>query len=104
MVDNANETLSLKKLENIMGSDQATATLKNALKACSENGASSWVTCYPNFDHGTVLHKGEFTDAICIRYGWPLPRLPMNCKCGKPFSLQHALDCAFGGYRIEQES
>ena len=28
----------------------------------------------------------------------------MNCKCGKPFSLQHALDCAFGGYRIVQHN
>ena len=83
---------------------QAQIKLKTALKACSEKGASSQVTAYPNYDHATVLHKGDFTDAICIRYGWPLARLPSTCSCGSPFNVQHALDCMLGGYRIIQHN
>ena len=104
VVDKANEDGNLRKLDMILGSELATPALKIALKACSEKGASSWITCYPNYDHGTVLHKGEFTDALCIRYGWPLPRLPTNCKCGAAFDVQHALDCMLGGFRIIQHN
>ena len=50
----------------------ASIELKQAVKAASEKGASSWVTACPSFDHGTVLHKGEFVDAWHIRYGWAL--------------------------------
>ena len=49
--------------------DAAPDEMKLALKACSEKGASSWVTAVPTYDHGTVLHNGEFVDAVCIRYG-----------------------------------
>ena len=38
----------------------ASIELKQAVKAASEKGA---VTACPSFDHGTVLHKGEFVDA-----------------------------------------
>ena len=89
VVDKTIEDGNLRKLDLLLGSDLATPAIKTALKACSEKGASSWITCYPNYDHGTVLHKGEFTDALCIRYGWPLPRLPIECKCGA-FDVQHA--------------
>ena len=87
-----------------MDSDFATTAIKTALKASTEKGGSSWVTAYPNYDHATVLHKGEFVDAICIRYGWLLPGLPTECKCGKPFDVQHALDCMLGGFRIIQHN
>ena len=103
-VDKGSEERHLRKLGYIMDSDFATTAIKTALKASTEKGASSWVTAYPNYDHATVLHKGEFVDAICIRYGWPLPRLPTECKCGKPFDVQHALDCMLGGFRIIQHN
>jgi hypothetical protein len=77
---------------------------KRALKLGREKGASSWVTTAPSFDHGTVLNKGEFVDAVYMRYGWELPNLPLNCVCGAAFSLQHALDCMIGGYRVIQHN
>ena len=70
--------------------------LKHAVGAASEKGASSWVTASPSYDHGTVLHKREFTDACYIRYGWTLLDLPVTCACGTAFSIQHALDCKLG--------
>ena len=58
----------------------APSELKIAVSAASEKGASSWVTASPSYDHGTVLHKGEFVDACYIRYGWALLNLP-TCVC-----------------------
>ena len=104
VVDRENDKRNLSKLDTILESKLATPELKLALKACREKGASSWVTAYPTYDHATALHKGEFTDSICIRYGWPLPKLPSVCKCGKPFSVQHALDCMLGGFRTLQHN
>ena len=89
-VDKENETRNKAKLDLII--ENAPAELKLALKAASEKGASSWVTAVPSFDHGTVLHKGEFTDAVYIRYGWTLLNLPLKCACGMSFDVQHALD------------
>ena len=74
------------------------------LKVAREKGASSWVTALPLFDHETVLNKGEFIDAVYIRYGWTLPDLPLTCVCGAPFDVQHALDCMIGGYRTIQHN
>ena len=82
----------------------APSELKIAVSAASEKGASSWVTASPSYDHGTVLHKGEFVDACYIRYGWTLLNLPLTCACGVAFSLQHALDCRLGGLRIIQHN
>jgi hypothetical protein len=62
------------------------------------------VTATPSFDHDTVLNKGEFVDAIYIRYGWTLPGLPTTCACGASFDVQHALDCMIGGYRTIQHN
>ena len=101
-IDKANEARNQSKLNNIL--DLAPAELKLDLKACSEKGASSWVTAVPSYDHGTVLHKGEFTDAVCIRYGWTLQNLPTTCACGASFSVQHALDCKLGGLRVVQHN
>jgi len=85
--------------------ERADDGMKFALKVSAEKGASSWVTATPLFDHGTVLHKGDFVDAIYMRYGWTLPDLPVRCGCQQAaFSLQHALDCKTGGYRTIQHN
>ena len=79
--------------------------MKSAVQAASEKGASCWVTALPSYENNCVLHKSDFVDAMCIRYGWTLPGLPTKCKCDKAdFSLQHALDCPLGGYRTIQHN
>ena len=102
MVDGENESREKAKLDDIL--ENAPAELKLALRAATEKGASSWVTATPSFDHGTVLHKGEFTDAVYIRYGWPMLNLPATCACGATFDIQHALDCKLGGLRTIQHN
>jgi len=101
-VDVESETRYKAKLELIQ--QAAPPELKPSLKAALEKGASSWVTAIPSYDHGTVLHKGEFTDACYIRYGWTLLNLPTKCACGKSFDTQHALDCGLGGLRTIQHN
>jgi len=31
---------------------------------------SSWISALPLEQYGFALHKGEFIDAICLRYGY----------------------------------
>ena len=61
-------------------------------------GASSWLTVLPLDDHAFSLHKGDFRDAVCLRYGWSLPHLPTECTCGASFTVDHAFTCPHGGY------
>ena len=77
---------------------------QKAIQQAKQKGASSWVTARPLHAHHTVLHKGDFRDALYIRYGWPAPFLPAHCACGAKFSLQHSLDCLRGGYRNLQHN
>ena len=82
----------------------ASPTMQVCLKVARQKGSSSWVTACPLYDHDTVLNKGDFVDALYIRYGWMLPNLPTSCVCGASFDVQHALDCMRGGYRSIQHN
>lgn len=62
-------------LQNISGRslkypDLATPLLPNNLRhvvqLSSEKGASSWLFVLPIEEHGFVLHKGAFWDALCL--------------------------------------
>ena len=101
-VDKESDLRATKKMETVI--ENASPELTKAVSAASVKGASSWVTAAPSFDHGTVLHKGEFVDACYIRYGWTLLNLPLTCGCGATFSVQHALDCQLGGLRTIQHN
>ena len=85
-------------LENIK--EQAPLALKTAIEQACEKGASSWVTARPlRIYPWTVLNKGQFRDAIYLRYGWEPRLLPEKCGCGATFNVAHALTCMTGGYR-----
>ena len=73
-------------------------SLQRCLDVASEKGASTWLTALPLEEHGFVLHKGSFRDALCLRYGWRPPHLPSHCVCGREFSVDHSLNCKCGGY------
>ena len=82
-----------------------TCNLKSrALEASIENGASNWLTVLPLKKQGFVLDKQAFWDGLYIRYGIPLPRLPINCVCGAAFNVQHALSCPRGGFIIARHN
>ena len=68
------------------------------LEATTEKGASSWLTTMPLRNHDLYLNKQEFWDAVYMRYGIPLPRLPSTCVCKKSFTVEHAMSCQRGGF------
>ena len=57
----------LEKIER-----NASENLKLAIKIACEKGASCWLTARPLEAHSTILHKGDFRDAIRLRYKWQL--------------------------------
>ena len=71
-----------------------------ALEASQEKGASSWLNALPLKKQGFALDKQSFHDAIYIRYGIPLPKLPSHCVCGNSYTVEHAFNCKKRGIHI----
>ena len=49
-------------------------------------------------EYGFELSKQQFWDAIRLRYGWNISRLPTICPCGSKFNIQHCMSCKKGGF------
>ena len=97
--------LRKQKIEEIENSatqirENLSQTKQRMMDLACEKGASSWLSALPLQDQGFDLNKGEFRDAISIRYGWQLKNVPMHCKCGGSFSVDHAMICPVGGLPI----
>lgn len=45
---------------------------------------------------GFDLSKLEFRNAVRLRYGLPLTKLPINSGCLKPYNVQHAISSKKG--------
>ena len=73
-------------------------TQQKCARAAQEKGSSAWLAAIPITRMGFSLHKGEFWDALCLRYGWELRFTPQNCRCGAPFETNHVLTCMQGGF------
>ena len=78
--------------------NQQPVELQRKLKQISEPVASSWIGALPLSQYGFNLNRGEFQDALAMRYNKPLKNIPANCPCGKKFSTTHALSCTNGGF------
>ena len=73
---------------------------KKAVEDTRLPGASSWMSVLPLSLYGFSLNKGEFRDAIRLRYGKELHGLPYQCPCGQKFDVNHPLNCKKGGFVI----
>ena len=78
--------------------NQLTPELKRCVDLSKEKGSSSWLSVLPLEEHGFYLHKGEFKDALCLRYGWNLVNTPQRCNCSTQFTVDHAMTCHMGGF------
>eukprot|EP00116_Pleurobrachia_bachei_P015368 sb/3475630/ len=48
-----------------------------------QRGASTWVTTLPLAEHGFLLNRGEFHDAMALRYDFPIEGIsPTTTKYG----------------------
>ena len=75
---------SLKLLRSKM---TPTKLKSNDIAQCE--GASTWLTTLPLKEEDFDLNKREFIDALYIRYGWDVPRLPSICAYSKNNSVEH---------------
>ena len=77
---------------------------RRLLECITEKGASNWLTAMPLKKYDFYLDKQSFRDAIYLRYGFRLSRLPPSCVCGSNFSIEHALTCSRGGFIISRHN
>ena len=68
------------------------------LEVSTEKGSSPWLNALPIREFHFDLSKGEFRDAVCLRYGWRPNDLPLTCVCGESFTINHSLMCTYGGF------
>ena len=50
---------------------------------------------------GFTLNKGEFRDALKLRYDWEIADKPSICVLGDVFNVDHAMVCRRGGCHNE---
>ena len=89
----------LHEVKNILMPEQ-----NRAVQQAKQKGTSSWLNVLPLEDHGFTLTKGEFHDALVLRYNKPLCSLLSNCPCGQKFNVTHALICKKGGFVTTRHS
>ena len=71
---------------------------QRAILRAKDSNISSWLSVLPLARNQFDLSAQEFRDGLALRYKKPLLSLPSVCDgCGAPFSIEHALDCRFGG-------
>ena len=78
--------------------------MKRMLDLTAEKGTSVWLTVLPLRDMGFNLNKREFSDAIKLRYDWPVDDIPSTCVCGDVFTVDHAMICKRGGFVIQRHN
>ena len=74
------------------------AARKRDVEQTARPGASSWLGALPIQSRGLNLNKGEFQDALCLRYEKKLKNLPEKCPCTADFNVVHAMNCHRGGF------
>ena len=73
------ESALLQKLKKI--NEKLTEQAKRNVAEAREKGVSSWLSMLLLEEFGFVLNKGEFRDAIRLRYAKELRGLPCQCPC-----------------------
>ena len=81
-----------------------TPKTQRAVELASEKGASNWLTVIPIDEMGFSLNKGEFRDALKLRYDWEIADKPSICVCGDVFNVDHAMVCRRGGFIIQRHN
>ena len=98
-------TANIKKEEEELASqytrsiiDQLSNDFSKQIDRIMTYKCSSWLSATPWEDSYFVMTPDEFRDSMACRYQ-KLPRnLQARCDgCGKPFDVDHALDCKNGG-------
>ena len=70
----SNYKIKLEELMNSMNEKMKRNDISN------ETGSSNWPSVVPMREFNYVLRKQQFWDSIRIRYGWPVPGLPVVAR------------------------
>ena len=76
--------------------DQLFPDLQRCMEHSSEKGSSSRLSVLPLEEGVFYLHKEEFRDALCLRYGWRPTNMLQICNCDTQFTVGHAMICHMG--------
>jgi len=78
--------------------EELTPEPQQLIKGAVEKGASSWLSALPLKAIGYALNKQEFTDAVCMRYGWKVKGILTHCACGETNSGSQPHRCKMCGF------
>ena len=78
--------------------EEANAGEKSRMAENRLKGTSAWLDSLPIKNQGRYLNKSELQDAMKLRLGLPIQRLPRKCECGQDNSVVHRNCCKLGGY------
>ena len=68
------------------------------LRAIYQNISLAWLSALSLVKNHFDLPAQEFRDALSLQYKKTLSQMPKSCDgCVAEFSIEHALDCRFGG-------
>ena len=71
---------------------------QRAISRAQDGNISAWLSVLPLARSQFDLSAQEFRDGLALHYRKPLLSLSSVCDgCGAPLSIEHALDCRFGG-------
>ena len=71
---------------------------KQAILYTKNQNISAWMSALPLVKNHFYLAAQKLKDALALGYKKPLSQKPKYCNgCGAEFSIEHALDCRFGG-------
>ena len=87
--------------------DKISIDFSNQITRIMSYKCSSWLSANPWEDSYFVMTPDEFRDSMACRYSKTPRNLQAWCDgCGKPFDVDHALDCKNGGlvYQRHNES
>ena len=73
---------------------------RQVIKQTKIISTSNWLNAIPLAEHGFNLSKGEFRDALALRFNHDIKGLPSKCPCGQRFDITHAMNCKLGGFVI----
>jgi hypothetical protein len=93
------QTENLKNKSERIEKNLPTDTTRTIQQA-KEKGASNWLSAIPLEEQGFTFTKGEFRDALALRYNKQLRGLPSKCPCGQKYDVNHGLNCKKGGFVI----
>ena len=69
-----------------------------AILRAKDQNISAWLSALPPVKNHFDLAAQKFRDALALRYRKSLIQMSKPCDgCGTEFSIEHALDCRFGG-------